>query len=460
MTDYESISARHTDLFRKFLPEYLERLNWSAQQIRDHQQRELRKLLITAKEKSPWHRKRLASIEPAAMTLDQLEQIPPMTKEDMMANLDDILTDPRLSRHTLEAHLAGLSDDAYLLDEFHVVASGGSSGARGIFVFGWDAWATAPITMMRFRMRYQIDHPEIGLDAKRATVAAAKATHMSYAIPRTFRAVMQSTPVPATLPLNEIVARLNDLQPTVLTGYPSSLYVLAREDLAGRLRISPRVLQGNSEPLLPEMRKAMEEAWGCPIFNSYGTSEGVAANSCGVGRGIHLAEDTAIFEFVDEAGKAVPRGERAQKMYVTNLANPVQPLIRYELTDEVVVLTEPCKCGCAMTRVDDIEGRSDDVFEYSDGTVIHPLVFRSRLGAAPAIAEYQVRQTDRGASISVRVQGAIDGDNLAESIRRDLEGAGVRNPEVSIVVVASFDRQQTGKLKRFLPMQPRPARKP
>jgi phenylacetate-coenzyme A ligase PaaK-like adenylate-forming protein len=451
MADYDSLSKRHTDLFRELTPRVLDRIQWSAEEIRTHQQRELRKLLAMAKDKSPWHRKRLAGIDPRTFTLDDLARIPPMTKEDMMANLDEILTDSRLSRQTLEAHVAGLRDDAYLLDEFHVVASGGSSGTRGIFVFGWEAWATAPITFMRFRMQYQVDNPDIGENAKRVTVAAGKATHMSYAIPRTFRAVMQSTPVPATLPLTEIVARLNDLLPTVLTGYPSSLYVLAREASAGRLRISPRILQGNSEPLLPEMRKAMQEAWGCPIFNCYGTSEGVAACGCGVGRGMHLAEDTAIFEFVDATGRPVPRGERAHKMYVTNLFNHVQPLIRYELTDEVIVLTEPCECGCAMTRIDDVEGRTDDIFQYDD-VVVHPLVFRSRLGGNPNITEYQVRQTEHGADISVRTIGAVDAAALARAIGDDLERAGLAGAKVAIAVVDSFDRQQTGKLRRFFPL--------
>ena len=161
MADYDTLSKAHTDLFRELTPRILDRIHWSAEEIRNHQQRELRKLLAIAKEKSPWHRNRLADIDPATFTLDDLARIPPMTKDDMMANLDEILTDPRLSRQMLEAHLAELSDDKYLLDEFHVVASGGSSGTRGIFVFGWEEWATAPITFMRFRMQYQIDNPDI-----------------------------------------------------------------------------------------------------------------------------------------------------------------------------------------------------------------------------------------------------------------------------------------------------------
>ena len=45
--------------------------------------------------------------------------------------------------------------------------------------------------------------------------------------------------VPATLPIAEIVDRLNALQPPVLGGYASMLARLALEARAGRLRISP-----------------------------------------------------------------------------------------------------------------------------------------------------------------------------------------------------------------------------
>jgi hypothetical protein len=98
----------------------------------------------------------------------------------------------------------------------------------------------AILTMSRFRLWHQRADPEIGPTASRANVAAGKATHMTYAAARTFREMTNATPIPATLPLPEIVNRLNALQPAILTGYPSMLYALAGEGVAGRLRIAPR----------------------------------------------------------------------------------------------------------------------------------------------------------------------------------------------------------------------------
>jgi phenylacetate-coenzyme A ligase PaaK-like adenylate-forming protein len=450
VTDYEKLRERHVAEFQRRLPEYLERIAWPEQRLRHEREHLLRALIRAAKEHSSWHRERLAGVDPERVTEADLPKISPMTKDDLMANFDDIVTDHRLTRELVEAHLAGLTDDAYLLDEFHAVASGGSSGTRGVFVYGWDAWMVSVLTMTRFRVAHQISDPELRTKPV-AAIAAGKATHMTFAQARTFRSDrLHVTPIPATLPLPEIVDRLNALHPGALSGYPSMLYALAREAESGRLRVTPRILGPNSEPLLPEMRRAFEEVWRCPILNVYGTSEGVSASSCGKGRGMHLGEDVAIFEPVDSEGRAVAPGVRASKMYVTNLYNTVLPLIRYELTDEVTLLDEPCACGSKMRRIDDIEGRTDDVFTYPGGVVVHPLVFRSVLGGDRTIIEYQVRQSESGADIAVRALGSPNLESLKTRIERELAAVGLGNPVVIVRTVDKFDRQATGKLKRFI----------
>jgi hypothetical protein len=69
------------------------------------------------------------------------------------------------------------------------------------------------------------------------------------------------------------------------------------------------------------------------------------------------------------------------------------------------------------------------------------------------IVEYQVYQTLRGADIVVRINGPIDALSLARSLEHDLEVAGLRQPAITIKSVDSFDRQTTGKFKRFFRME-------
>jgi phenylacetate-coenzyme A ligase PaaK-like adenylate-forming protein len=103
-------------------------------------------------------------------------------------------------------------------------------------------------------------------------------------------------------------------------------------------------------------------------------------------------------------------------------------------------------------RVDDIEGRSDDLFTYPGGIVVHPLVFRSPLGREHHIVEYQVHQTPRGAAIRLRADGEVDVAALATRITAALVRTGVQEPQVTVTRVDAFERQATGKLKRFFPL--------
>jgi len=429
-------------------------MTWPAARLRAGRERGLRALVAHARARSPWHGRRLAGLDPDRLRETDLPDLPVMTKDDLMEHFDEVVTDRRLTRDVVEAHLAALSTDAYLLDEYHVCASGGSSGRRGAFVYDFEGWVTAWGSLARFimRMTTEVFGPDSAPPVV-AMIAADKASHMTAAFSQTFRVPgLRLHRLPATWPLARIVAALNEIQPDSLQGYASVIHQLAAEALAGRLRIAPRIVGTTSEPLLPEIREAIAATWGAPLFNALGTTEGLMGVSCSAGRGIHLNDDVCIVEPMDGAGNPVPPGERAVKVYLTNLYNLTTPLIRYELTDEVTVLGEPCPCGTTLMRIDDIQGRLDDCFTYPGGQTVHPLTFRSPLGCERDIIEYQVCQTARGADVLVRCQGPIDTTRIAETIRAALVDLGLTGAEVSVTPVDALGRQSTGKLRRFVPL--------
>jgi phenylacetate-coenzyme A ligase PaaK-like adenylate-forming protein len=227
---------------------------------------------------------------------------------------------------------------------------------------------------------------------------------------------------------------------------------LAREAEAGRLRIAPKLINTTSEPLLPEMREAFAAIWGAPVFNGFGSTEGLMGGSCSAEQGIHLSDDLFMIELVDGAGRPVPTGTRASKVYLTSLTNLTQPLIRYELTDEMLRLPDPCACGMTLIRIADVEGRVDDVFVYADGPTVHPFTFRSHLGRAREVVEYQVRQTADGAEVHAVASAPLDTNALAERLRVALVGHGLARAAVTVRVVDALGRQATGKLRRFVPL--------
>lgn len=449
-TVFETLRARHAVEARRRLPEWFARTRWRRAEIDAWRERRLRRAIGAAKRRSPWHAERLAGIDARTVTEADLPRIPAMTKADLMANWDRIVTDRRLSLAMAEETLA-LGTDTYLLEEFRVVASGGSSGTRGVVVFDWEGWATCFLSFREPALT------SFALPGSEALVLAERPAHLSASLTRTFVATSLRSGVanqflPITLPLHEIVAGLNEAQPVKLSTYPSALNLLAREAEAGRLRIGPRAVFTTGEPLLAEIRARAARCWSAPVINFYGASEGgELAWGCGQGAGMHLNEDLQIVEPVDRDGNAVPSGTRASRVYLTNLYNDVLPLIRYELPDELTLRDEACPCGSTFRRIDDVEGRLDDTFTYGD-VALHPHVVRSALGEFGDVVEYQVRQTPRGLDIDIVADRGASPGAVEVTVAAALSRVGLQDPEVHVTVVASLQRNEaSGKLTRFLP---------
>jgi phenylacetate-coenzyme A ligase PaaK-like adenylate-forming protein len=322
-------------------------------------------------------------------------------------------------------------------------------------VWGWDAWATVQLTALRRSLLDRIGDPQLASRPPVAMVVAAEnATHFTSALSETFATgAVETHRFRVGAPIEEIVTGLNDVAGDNLATYPSMLGRLLEEARSGRLTITPRRILTMAEPLLPETRKAAEETWHAPIANMWGTSEGgVTAIGCFKGTGMHLTDDLLIIEPVDEHGNPVPAGVQSNKIYLTSLFNPLMPLIRYEITDEITLNDEPCACGSHHRRIHDIQGRNDDTFHYQPNVSVHPHVFRSVLAKHSAISEYQINQTPTGAQITICAPGLLDTDEIISEITGALQRSGLAQPSVVIRHAADIPRLATGKLKRFIPL--------
>ena len=378
-------------------------------------------------------RERLAGVDVDAVTGADLAAIPTMTKTDVMEHWDEIVTDRRLTLELAEAHLERVASEgpAYLLGEYQVVTTGGSSGRRGVFVWDFEGWLGFGLARERptFWLRRNAGGDR---ELRRAFVAAAHSTHPTAILPRTFAGSPQlgvGRSFPATLPLAEIVEGLNRFHPTDLFAYPSMMHRLAGELRRGRLSISPWELNCGAEPLLADARAEIEAAFGRPVMNLYAAAEvGVIARSYPGSAGLHLNEDIAVYEPVDADIRPVAAGTTAAKLLVTNVINHAIPLIRYELADELTVLAEPNPGPWTGRRIADIEGRVEGTFVYDGEVEIHLHLFRSALGRRRQMLEYQVRQTPAGADIAVRTSARLDTDALSRELVNSSHGARCRPP--------------------------------
>ena len=436
------------------IPEHLERLSWSAERVEAAQRDGLRKLLTHAIAHSPFHRQRLASTDVASIEPASLASLPVMTKTDMMAAIDDVFADRRLSLGAVEQALGDTGTEPVpVLGRYVALATGGSTGQRGVFVFDPAAKAKFTLSIIRpllARLYEAGGIPPGGLPM--AMVGAGSAVHATGAAAAETVGTglpLHVTSVPVTLPWPRIVDRLNALQAPCLTGFASALARLAAEQSAHRLHIAPAMIISTSETLLPEVRAEITAAFGAPVVNSFASTEGLTGSSAPGGDVMLFNSDMCIIELVDAGNRPVGPGVPSAKVLVTNLYNLAQPLIRYEMADSFVLEPSVDGPGHLLARA---HGRADEVFHYQAGE-LHPHVIRSVMLRSPEVADYQIRQTRTGIEADIIASGGASTEALRRRLMEALADGGLSRPDVTVRVAGDLPRcAGSGKLRRFIPL--------
>jgi phenylacetate-CoA ligase len=224
-----------------------------------------------------------------------------------------------------------------------------------------------------------------------------------------------------------------------ILGYPSAIYPLAQEALKlGRKDLVMDVVIANAEPLYEYQRHSISEAFGCPVRETYGMAEIVAAASECEHGSLHQWPDTGIIE----TGPA--EGDEPADLICTGLVNADMPLIRYRVGDSGKLSTAKCKCGRTLPLVEKIEGRSDDLLYTSDGRRIGRLdpIFK---GGLP-VREAQIIQESLAELKVLYVPDAnFHRDALNELTERIRERMG--DVEVDYKEVSEIPRTSRGKFR-------------
>lgn len=452
---YEQLRARHLADARALSDEIIGRLSWSRDRILAEQTRQLRRIVADAQSSSRYYQDRLGSIEASRLELGDLPKLPVLTKNDVMSHWDDLVTDQRLTLNGANRHLqqlvSGQETNPYYLDEYYIAATGGSSGKRGVFLWDWETFAV--MANLAFRMEMLKDRTNPSHRPKRTSIiCAASIVHGSrFLYPIAMDPERSLQIIGANTPIQQMVEMLNEFQPDRLIGYSSLVEELCAEARAGNLKIVPERVSVNSEPLTEKARQLALEVWDTNIHNQWGCVEiGLAASEGESFSGLTMCEDYLIFEPVGQNREAIA-GNRADRLLITKLYGTVMPMIRYEVTDAVVIDDSPNPDFAGYQRIVDIKGRSDNWFVYTDGIRIHPMNFRGVLGQEVNISEYQVQQTKDGAKVLVIAHGTVSNERIARALEGALESAGLKSPAVTVEVVDDLPRHpETNKLKRFV----------
>ncbi len=192
---------------------------------------------------------------------------------------------------------------------------------------------------------------------------------------------------------------MHSMPAVYVQGYPSSLHLLGRAMLEAGRPLPPdkiRAVFPSSESLLAFHREVIEEAFGAPVFDRYGTSEFVVSMTSCTERSLHVDMEFGIVEVeVEEETADYVRGP----LLVTGLGNDATPFIRYRVGDVGTRSKHPCACGRPGDVFLAVDGRVEDYVVTPDGRWVGRLdhIFKDQLD----IGEAQILQDDATA-IEVR----------------------------------------------------------
>ena len=254
--------------------------------------------------------------------------------------------------------------------------------------------------------------------------------------------------------------RMEAFRPELVQGYATALDLFASYLLAkGRRAVRPVAVRSSAEALLPASRARIEEAFGAPVRDFYGSRESSSlAAQCAHG-GFHVLAHGRVLEIVDDLGAPCGPGVPG-RILVTDLTNQAFAVIRYENGDVAAWSADPapCACGCAYPRLDRVHGRTSDFLTTPRGERIHGEWFTHLFYGRDGVERFQVRQRalDAVEVLTVGRATAADVEPLLRKMR-DRLGAGVT---VAWRAVDDIPLTRSGKHRftvsdvPFLPVRP------
>ena len=256
----------------------------------------------------------------------------------------------------------------------------------------------------------------------------------------------------------QFIGKAREFKPTYLYGYSQSVFEFAQFMLDERidardLRIRAAIV--TAEMLFDWQREVIQEAFGCPVVNEYGSSEvGIIAFECSMGT-MHIMADTVLVECLKETGLEGTEHESDDtgELIVTELSNFYSPLIRYRLGDRGVLSASMCGCGCSFPAIAALKGRSGQFIAFPNGKKADAYVFEHILrrvtGTYGTIRQFGVAQDS---TLTVFLKIAADTshpDKMERAITEAWYNLYSKEVPLKVVFVKGLPRKPSGKLAYF-----------
>jgi phenylacetate-CoA ligase len=395
----------------------------SVDELKSLRDRKLRVMIRHAFETVPYYRALFTSagLSPKdVQSTDDLKKIPVTTKEDLtMAGLDNILT-----RGTEKGACS-------------ICRTSGSSGKPFSTYLGRRERMIRRLLGLRrlvdagFR---PLDRVCILCDPVQSSGRRFRTRYLSLA-----------------LPAQQQIEFLQEMQPTILKGWPSCLRVLLHH--AGYQLghfIKPRIVVTSGEMCDEEFRRALAADLKTEVFDFYGAGEfGPIASECHAHQGLHVNADQLIVECLDDDQTNGTCG--SGEIVMTSLYSFTMPFIRYRIGDRGSIQERPCPCGSSFPLLTALQGQRNYTVSLPDGRLLSiAALVNTALRPFPTLHKFRLIQESIGQFV---LETAFLEQPTTEIISRirgricDFLGSGV---ELSIVVVDSIDEEGVRKFGNFV----------
>ncbi|RLC51174.1 MAG: hypothetical protein DRZ79_03225 [Candidatus Cloacimonadota bacterium] len=244
----------------------------------------------------------------------------------------------------------------------------------------------------------------------------------------------------------EVIKEINRLKPKFFMGFPFDLVMLSKfADEAGVTVNPPESIVTYGETLSENKRKLLENAYHCRVFDFYSLHESAAMISeCEKGN-LHLIEDFAFHEIVDENGNdASERG--FGELVGTSYYNFSMPFIRYKTRDIIKIKKENnrCECGRNFRIVEEISGKECDFIQTPDGRFLGAVMSHSIDNAQGVICSQCVQNSLNHITVNIITDKSFNRNSRME-LEKGLRKRLGNKIQIELKQVQELEKRKSGK---------------
>lgn len=370
-----------------------------------HQLARLRETLAYVRERSPYHRQRLAGLaEGFPQRLEDMARLPFTSPDD-------------LRRHHLDMLCVSRDQVARVVT---LRTSGTTAPPKRVYFSDRDLELT--LDFFQHGMSTMVEPGECVLILLPGGTPDSVGDLLARALARLrVRAVAHGPVVNPALTLDQAERQ----GAHCLVGIPVQALALAEHPGAERLRGRLKSALLTTDYVPRALAARVRRAWGCEIFEHYGMTEtGLGGGvDCRAHAGYHLRGADLYYEVVQPAsGSPLPPGEEGE-LVVTTLTRQAMPLLRYRTGDMGRLLPESCPCGGVTPRLERVRGRLGNHMQLPGGARLPMWRLDETLFAVAGLLDYRIRLTADGGAwrLQLTAQASPGGKSgLAHEIRRAL----------------------------------------